>query len=191
MVAWPASAQFKAEPATDPDLTYELDGYSVHAPPGAGWFLMYQDKQSVAFGKRKMSPSHAVTATATSKWINKKLRTLAEVISYVKKGNALSINPRRQTILNNDVVTDEEAPAPLCAGYRLKTRDEQTPGIEGTLFTLSYGIVCIHPRISQLLIDVGYSERGRETELNSELVQNEGVAFVNGVQFTAPPKENQ
>lgn len=187
----PVAAQFRVEPITSPDTTYELEGYSVHAPTGADWFLMYQDKQSAAFGKKKISPTHAVTATATSKLMDKKLKTLAEIIDYVKKGNAASINKQRQTILKNDVVTDEEAPAPLCAGYRLKTEDRGVPGTDGTtLFTLSYGIVCVHPAVPELLIDVGYSERGKEEELNSELIREEGMDFVNSLKFSNTAKPN-
>jgi len=185
-----AGAQFKADPVTGPDTTYELDGYSVHAPTGADWFLIVQDKQTVGFGKRKISPTHAFTATATSTRTNKKFKTLAEFVAYVKNGNVGSIDPQRETILKNDAVSDEEAPAPFCAGYRLKTEDRGVTGINGTLFTLSYGIVCVHPTAPNLLVDVGYSERGTEDELNSEPLQNEGVDFVNSLKFSDIAKAN-
>jgi hypothetical protein len=183
-------AQFRAEPIINPDTVYELNGYSIQAPTGPNWFLMYQDKQSVSFGKKKFSSTHAFTATASSKSTSKKFKTLAEVINYVKEGNAASIDPDQQTIINNDAVTDEAAPAPLCVGYRLKTNDGRDPGTDSVLFTLSYGIVCVHPTIPNLLIDVGYSERGREEELNTKLVQNEGVGFVNSLKFSNTAQKN-
>jgi hypothetical protein len=185
-----ADAQFKAEPITSPDATYELEGYSVHAPKGEDWFLIYQDKKSVSFGKKKISPTHAFTVTATSERTNKKIKTLAEIVAYVKKGNAASIDPQRETILKNDAVTDEEAPAPLCAGYRLKTEDRGVPGTSITLLKLSYGIVCVHPTAPNLLVDVGYSERGTKDELNSEPLEDEGVDFVNSLKFSNAAKTN-
>ena len=184
------SAQLKAEPITSPDTIYKLEGYSVHAPIGDDWFLIFQDNQSVGFGKRKISPTHAFTATATSTRTNKKIKTLAEIVAYVKKGNAASIDPQRETVLKNDAVTDEEAPAPLCAGYRLKTEDRGVPGTHSTLFNLSYGVVCVHPTVPNLLVDVGYSERGTEDELNSKVLQDEGVDFVNGLKFRSTGKTN-
>ena len=184
-------AQLKAEPVTDPNTIYQLDGYSVRAPQGEGWFLIYQDSQSVGFGKRKISPTHAFTATATSTRINKKLTTLAEIVAYVKNGNAASADPKRETVLKNDAVTDEGAPAPLCAGYRLKTEDRGAPGNHGKLFKLSYGIVCVHPAVPDMLVDVGYSERGTENELKFQSLQNEGIDFVNSLKFISPATMNQ
>jgi hypothetical protein len=66
LAASPTPAQLYAKPVTTPDATYQMDGYTVAAPPGAGWFEMRRARDFIYFGKRLSSPTHSFIAVALS-----------------------------------------------------------------------------------------------------------------------------
>ncbi|MDB5810860.1 MAG: hypothetical protein JWN94_2982 [Betaproteobacteria bacterium] len=181
-----APAQVHAVPITDPPLLYELDGYSVLPPPGKSWFEMQRDKQQALFGKRIESPTHSFGATATSDVINEKFETREKFQEYVNKLRTAEFDPARFRVIEFDSKVDESHPA-WCVRYRLKHTDRNAVLARNRTLTVEdFGITCLHPDRTNLIIDVGYSERGRIPELATELsatLRKEGEAFVRSLKL--------
>lgn len=168
---------------TNPYAIYELQGVTIGAPQGNNWFVMSEDRQAVLLGKKIDSPTHAFGATAVSRGIADKFDSPEEFREFVKKLHATELDADRHTLLENDAVIDASV-APYCARYHLKTEDRRAPGASGLpLIMVSYGVACMHPTVPQLLINVGYSERGKPAELDPEL-RAEGDSVVRSLKFT-------
>ena len=181
-----ALAQFKAEPVTDPNAVYELGGYSIRVPQGEGWFLMHQTNQSVFFGRRKTSPTHAFAATAVAQKISRSFAGPEQFLDFVKTTHAASADPARESVLENEAEIDTTT-APLCVKYRVKTEDRGMPGTPKgpSRIMITQGITCIHPTITDLLVNADYSERGTAEELDKGL-QAEGEVFLKGLKLINP-----
>jgi hypothetical protein len=181
-----AAAQLHAKPITDPAAIYELEGYSVSPPPGKNWFEMQRDRQQVLFGKKIDSPTHSFGATATSDLIVDKFETREQFQEYVNKLRTADFDPTRFKVVEFDSAVDTTYPA-WCVRYRLKHTDRNAVLARNqTLLVEDFGVTCLHPGEKDLVVDVGYSERGRAAELKSELsaaLRQEGESFMRSLKF--------
>jgi hypothetical protein len=187
LLVWTAAdAQLHALPITDPPLLYEFEGYSVLPPPGKSWFEMQRDKQQALFGKKLDSPTHSFGATATSDVISEKFETRERFIEYVNKLRTVEFDPTRFRVIEFESFVDEGQPT-WCVRYRLKHTDRNAVLARNrTLLVEDFGITCLHPERRNLIVDVGYSERGRPPELTTELsagLRKEGESFVRSLKF--------
>jgi hypothetical protein len=176
-----AAAQLHASPITGPAV-YELEGYSVAAPQGKNWFEMRRDKQQALFGKRIESPTHSFAAAATSGVIAEKFERPEQFQEYVDKmrGGSTALGYK---VIDYNSELETSFPA-WCVRYRLRSEDRDAPHAKGrVLLKEDYGVTCLHPALPGLIVDVGYSERGRPAEISAEL-QAEGEAFLRSLKFT-------
>jgi hypothetical protein len=183
-----AAAQLHALPVTDPAAVYELEGYSVSPPPGKSWFEMQRDRQQVLFGKKVDSPTHSFGATATSDLIADKFETREQFQDYVNKLRTADFDATRFKVIEFESAMDTTYPA-WCVRYRLKHTDSNAVLARNrTLLVEDFGVTCVHPEKKDLIVDVGYSERGRAAELKSELsagLRREGESFMRSLKFKA------
>lgn len=181
-----AAAQLHAKPVTDSAAVYELEGYSVLPPPGKSWFEMQRDKQQVLFGKRVESPTHSFGATATSDVIIDKFETREQFQEYVNRLRTADFDATRFKVIEFQSSVDATFPG-WCVRYHLKHTDRNAVLARNrTLLVEDFGITCLHPEKNDLVVDVGYSERGRPAELKSELsagMRKEGETFVRSLKF--------
>jgi len=181
-----AAAQLHAVPITNAAAVYELEGYSVSPPPGKSWFEMQRDRQQVLFGKKVDSPTHSFGATATSDLIREKFETREQFQEYVNKLRTADFDPLRFKVIEFESAVDTNYPA-WCVRYRLKHTDRNAVLARNrTLLVEDFGITCLHPDKKDLVVDVGYSERGRAAELKSELsadLRKEGESFMRTLKF--------
>jgi hypothetical protein len=186
--ALPASnaiAQLHAVPITDPGPVYILDGYQVLPPPGKNWFELQRDRQQALFGKKIDSPTHSFVATATSGPINEKFQTREQFQDYVKKMRTVEPDAARYRAIEFEATMDETFGA-WCIRYRFKRADRDAVlSRNRTLLLEDFGVTCLHPEKKDLLVDVGYSERGRPAELSAEL-RKEGESFMRSLEFLRP-----
>ena len=182
-MAW---AQLHAVPITDATLVYEFDGYSVSPPPGKSWFEMQRDKQQALFGKKLESPTHSFGATATSGLVAEKFESRDKFQDYVNRLRTADFDPARFKVIEFDSALDETQPA-WCVRYRLKHTDRNAVLARNrSLLVEDFGVTCLHPQRNDLVIDVGYSERGRPAELGKDLsaqLRKEGESFVHTLKF--------
>jgi hypothetical protein len=182
-LAGSAGAQTYAVPTTGVTKAYELEGYSVLPPSGKDWFEMGRDKQQVLFGKRIESRTHSFGATATSGVIIEKFETREQFQDYVNKMRFSDLGSDRYKVLEFSSDFDPAFPA-WCVRYRAKTQDRAAPFSVGRVLLFEHiGVTCLHPTIPELVVDVGYSERGRPAEISVEL-RGEGESFMRSLKFT-------
>jgi hypothetical protein len=181
-LAGAVQAQMYATPITSATKAYELEGYSVLPPPGKNWFEMGRDKQQVLFGKRIESRTHSFAATAASGQIDEKFETREQFQEYVNRTRAADLGAERYKMLEFSSDFDP-AFAAWCVRYRAKTEDRGAPYSMGRLLQAEHnGVTCLHPTIPALVVDVGYSERGRSAEISAEL-RGEGENFMRSLKF--------
>jgi hypothetical protein len=182
-IAFGAGAQLYSRPVDNSIPGYELEGYSVSPPPGSNWFEMQRDRQQVLFGKRLDSRTHSFVATATSGEVSEKFEKPEQFQDYVDKMRVAAVDPARYKIVEYHSALDPSYPA-QCVRYHSKTEDRGAPYSQGTALLLEhFGVACLHPALSRLVVDVGYSERGRGAEINDEL-RAEGERFMRSLKFT-------
>ena len=181
LLADAVGAQTHAIPA-DATQLYELDGYSVVPPPGRNWFEMARDRQQVLFGKKIESRTHSFAATATSGMIKDKFETRDEFHAYVNQMRVADLGSDRFKVIEFSSDFDPAFPA-WCIRYRAKTEDRGAPYALGRLLLVEhFGVTCLHPTIANLVVDIGYSERGRPAETSPEL-RAEGESFMRSLKL--------
>jgi len=179
-----AGAQLQAFPITDSAAVYELEGYSVLPPQGKNWFELRRDKQQALFGKKIESPTHSFVATATSGLISEKFSTRESFHAYVNKMRTADADSTRFRIVEFNSEVDTTFPA-WCIRYHFKRTDREAVLAQNrTLLLEDYGVTCLHPVKSDLVVDVGYSERGRSAEISADL-RAEGEGFMRSLKFTS------
>jgi hypothetical protein len=185
LYAGEAAAQLHAVPITDSGKAYVLDGYRVLPPPGKSWFEMQSDRQQVLFGKKIESPTHSFVATATSGIVDEKFATREQFQEYVNKMRTAEVDAGRFRVIEFDSAVDNNYAA-WCIRYRFKRADRDAVlSRNRTLLVEDFGVACLHPEKKDLVVDIGYSERGRPAELNAEL-RKEGESFMRSLEFVRP-----
>jgi hypothetical protein len=179
-----AHAQFHAEPLTDASATFNLDGYSVQAPPGTGWFELKRDSHNVLFGKRIASRTHALIATAMSTTLTHTYTQPQDFAGYVE-GLLKEQHSARYAQLETHVEVDPTLGS-MCVRYYTMGSDTGAVHAEGrALLSETHGISCLHPQRPDLAIDLSYTERGYAVEMDMSL-RAEGERFLSGLAFLKP-----
>ena len=76
--------------------------------------------------------------------------------------------------------------AAWCIRYRFKRADRDAVLSRNRALLLEdFGVACLHPEKKNLVVDVGYSERGRPAELSADL-RTEGESFMRSLEFLRP-----
>jgi len=175
-------AQLRAAPVTASGVAYELEGYSILPPQGKDWYELKRDPQTVFFGKKIASRTHAFVATAMSALITDKFESPEAFLDYVSRMLPLR-GDKRHTVIANRVEIDNR-PGRFCVRHYTKAEDRDAPYAQGkTLLAETFGVSCLHPDNPNLNISVSYTERGNPAETSAEL-RAEGESFVRSLKFT-------
>ena len=178
-------AQLHATPVAKAATPYLQDGYRVLPPPGKNWFEMQRDRQQALFGKKIDSPTHSFVATATSGLIGEKFETREQFQEYVNKMRTTELDTARYRVIEFDSSVENSFEA-WCVRYRFKRADRDAVlSRNRTLLLEDFGVACLHPAKRELVVDIGYSERGRSAELSADL-RLEGETFIRSLEFTRP-----
>jgi hypothetical protein len=176
-----ARAQLYAKPVIAPDVTYEMDGYSVLPPPGKNWFELERDQGYAYFGKKLESRTHSFIAIALSAPMREKFERPEQFRDYVSRMLALAGDERNAVIESSTELDDP--PERFCVRYSTKAEDRKAVNARGkVLLAETIGLSCLHPDNRALSVDVSYTERGYPAETNAEL-RAEGESFVRSLRF--------
>jgi len=176
--------QLRAVPVTVPGAVYELAGYSVAAPPGAGWFELSRDRNTVVFGKKLASRTHSFIATAISSPIAEKFSRPEDFRDFVSRFPA-EPEARRSRLIEHRVELEPDI-GQFCVRLYTRAIDRGAINAEGRPLLLeTLGVSCLHPVDPALAVNVTFSERGVLADASVEL-RAEGESFVSSLRFTAP-----
>jgi hypothetical protein len=181
MAGGDASAQLHAKPVAAFQAAYQMDGYSVQAPPGKNWFELERDKGHVYFGRKLASRTHSFIAIALSAALREKFERPEEFRDYVIKMLSVA-GDARNTIIESRAELDD-ALGRYCVRHYTKTEDRDAIYAEGRLLLAeTVGVSCLHPDDPGLTVDVSYTQRGYPREIDAEL-RSEGESFVRSLKF--------
>jgi hypothetical protein len=178
-----ASAQLYANPVTDRERPYQLNGYTVLPPPGSGWFEMKKDRDFVYFGKRLVSPTHSFIAIALSAPVGESFSSADLFREHVARQLSENTGDARSKVTVASVEVDAGA-GPFCVRYRTTADDRGAANARGrSLLVETVGLSCLHTERRDLAVDVSYTERGLPGETGSRL-RDEGESFIRSLKFT-------
>jgi hypothetical protein len=172
--------RLRAKPVTGP-MRVEFSDYSVLAPEGQGWFELLRDERRVIFGKRVVSPTHAMIATATAELHGQKFDGPEAFRAYLAM-NPLDAREKRNVVLEHDVQLDASVGASCARIYTLAEDRDAVHARGAALLLETFGVSCLHPEKPATIIHVSYSERGLASEASVEL-RHEGEQFVRSLTF--------
>lgn len=184
-VAHQSQGQLYATPIPSEKI-YALDQYSVRSPAGQNWFELKYDKRDIYFGKKLSSPTHSFIALSMAEPVSEKLATPGDFLDFFGKLMLPSRADRRNAILEHSSRLDESA-GRYCVRYWIKSSDRDAVNARGkTLFSETFGVACLHPENSNLMIDASYTERGHPAEFDQAL-RAEGESFLRSLKFLPRP----
>lgn len=168
----------------DYKVPFEKDSYSILPPSGPNW--RYDDNgQSTIFGKQGDTKFHTYVAevTANYSYDNLNFANPEGFLEFMKNTAKIGTDPRRFDVQEEEMVLDNKF-GPYCVRYYMKAEDRYAAERNKTMFMIMelYQYHFIHPYNKNILISIGYSERGKlnENSFNfKEIAQN----FIDGLKL--------
>ncbi|GEM_PF-3581540 len=167
----------------DPTVPFERPSYSILPPEGKGWSYIKREKVGafeLTFFKTN-PPTHSVAVLIVEKHSFAEFNTSEEFLRFVKKAKALGTDPRRFKRIRNEITLDNKF-----GDYSVKSyssmQDSKSSNIgENDYLVLNlYGYTFIHPLFKNIMIDISYSERGTENEIDPNF-ENTAKKFLRGL----------
>lgn len=168
----------------DRTIPFERPSYSILPPQEEGW--TYVDREQVgafnlAFGKKFVSPTHSLAGLVAEIHSIVKFDTPEEFLYFVKKSKELDLDPRRFKIINNEMVLDNKfGNYSVRFNYTVQDYGASNIGKSEYLVLTGYGYFFVHPQFKSIVLDVSYSERGTESEIDPNLEKTAKI-FINGL----------
>jgi hypothetical protein len=174
-------------------VPFDRPGYSILPPAGGDWkYYSCSDNSQGRFILNfcKIIPDtrfHSLCVEARETAHSATFENPQEFEKWVKKSIEMAINPNRLHLLDKKTELDNNF-GPYTVRYYTKSEDHGAVnrGNEPFLLLVVYGYVFVHPSISNLLIWVSYSERGRSQDIRPDLKQAAEL-FFNGIEITKKP----
>ncbi len=168
----------------DYNVPLEKESYSILPPKGENW--VYDDNsQSIIFGKQGNTKSHTYVAevVANYSYDNLNFKSPEDYLEFMKNTAKIGTDPRRFEIQEEEMVLDNKF-GPYCVRYYVKAEDRYAAERNKTMFMIMelYQYHFIHPHNKNILISIGYSERGRLNE-NSNDFKVIAEDFINGIKI--------
>lgn len=168
----------------DYNIPFEKEGYSILPPTGENW--TYSDNgQSIIFGKQGDTKFHTYIAEVTATYSNDNLnfRNPEDFLEFMKNTAKIGTDPRRFAIQEEEMVLDSKF-GQYCVRYYLKAEDRYAAERNKTMFMVMelYQYHFIHPLNKNILISIGYSERGKLNE-NSFNFKEVAEKFIKGLKL--------
>jgi hypothetical protein len=168
---------------TDQTIRRNYQGFSILPPEGKNWYIMQENQDAVAFGKKMASRTHTFTTAVLIAQINPSWKNPEEFLAFVKKGKIEDTDPQRFKIITDEYLVTTKF-GKYSVEYHMKAEDRGAYRSEGAPFLIIdiYGYCCIHPQKADMYYDIQYSERGRSGESDPSL-KDIGDEFINNFQF--------
>ena len=148
-------------------------GYSFIPPAGENWLEGYSPTAIVYF-KQTNPKELSFFARAIEVMIKENISSEKDFLDFVESTKANSIADDLR--YKNGIVRCEpdNAISPYCVSYQMTAEDHGAKNLNGNeyLVLIDKGIICLHPKIKNQVIDIHYSSRAipnlKFTELTKE-----------------------
>ena len=172
------STHVVAQQAVLPGELFRGPVLEIRAPASSGWYLLRSGGRETSFISRDQGSGS--TYVAEVYFVPLQRNSDAEIMGFAKmRMQARAPAPRYITIASNFEATSER-PYP-CVRFRGTIRDTKAMTPQGTASLPIYvrSLVCMHPRQTDLLLDIGFSQRGGIVDSNLDA---RAESFMSGVQ---------
>lgn len=169
---------------TDYSVPFEKEIYSILPPQGDNW-LYHDNGKTLIFGKQGDTTSHTYVAeiTANYSYDNLNFKNPEDFLEFMKNTAKIGTDPRRFDVQEEEMVLDKKF-GQFCVRYYVKAEDRYAEEKNKTMFMIMelYQYHFIDPYNKNILISIGYSERGRLNE-NSSNFKEVAEKFVDGLKL--------
>jgi hypothetical protein len=167
-----------------PNTPFERPTYTIYSPQGEGWLFLEGDQSGqhrLLFGLPQKSETYTLFASVTETPSEANFNTPQEFQSFIQKQNQIGVDHRRYKIVEEELNLDNKFGDYSVSHYSL-VEDHGARQLNDAPYllmrTLSYYF--IHPYYKKQLINVVYSERGKQGELDAKF-REKGLVFINGL----------
>jgi hypothetical protein len=167
-------------PISSPGAPWAFVGYVVDSPKAQGWFTQFKTPLAVSAGTKLEGNNHTfVVKTATLK-IDAKFDNADQFAEYMRANRGKQTDMQRFELVEHREAAVTHLGQP-CSRYLIKAKDKGVV-FWGSVPLLMAGITCSHPQEQNVLVDVGYSERGGEEKF-SESSKDVGERVISSLRF--------
>lgn len=158
----------------DPTVAISRPGYRM-LPPAAGWSYYERGKagnHTLTLFKELETPSHTVVVTVTEMYNTASFKKQEEFLSFMTNSLRMDMDPRRFNLLKEETVLDNRF-GPYSLRFFEEVEDHGATNADGSLPFLPMkftGYLFIHPWITNMMVQVAYSERGTAAELDGDFM---------------------
>jgi len=177
-----------ANPVTNRGATWPFAGFLVDVPDLPGLYSTHLTPEVAALGRLAANPLRTWTFTVLTLKPGRPFASGRELAEYMQARRETGFDPNRIVEQAHKETAYEHAGRP-CTRYAIDAADRgERAGGAANLFMR--GMTCAHPEKPDLLVDLGYAERGAVDALSPEL-ERPGDAFLASLRFAsfAPPAE--
>lgn len=177
-----------ANPVANRGATWPFAGFAVSVPDLPGLYSTHLTAEVAALGRLAANPLRTWSFTVLTLKPGRPFASARELAEYMRGRRETGFDPKRIARRSHQETAATHAGRP-CTRYAIDARDRgERAGDEANLFMR--GMTCAHPERPDLLVDLGYAERGAVDALSPDL-EKPGDAFLASLRFMplAAPKE--
>ncbi len=169
------------------NVPFERRDYSILPPQEPGWEYAAgagKGRYTLMFRKKdKESETHTFVAKINEIQNNTTFSSTEEFLFFVKKSEEQARDLRRYRILEEKMSLDDRFGS-YCIVYYSKVEDHEArqKGKSEFLILTVYEYIFIHPNNKNIIINVGYSERGTPDEIDPKFIDH-AQNFINGLKL--------
>jgi hypothetical protein len=168
----------------NPEMPFERPLYSILPPQEKGWtYVIKADTYDyiLTFRKEAESKTHTYVGMVKERQIYGSFSSPEEFLSFVKKNQEWNADRYgRYSVLESKISLNDRFGA-YCVSYYVKVKDYKAQQKDQRDFLIMevYGYTFLHPNKKNIMVDVGYSERGTADEIDTKFIDT-AQKFLNG-----------
>lgn len=176
-----------ANPVTNRGATWPFAGFLVSVPDLPGLYSTHVRPNGALLGRLAANPLRTWSFTVLTRKPERRFESARALAQYMRARRETG-DPQRVTKRSHRETAHQHAGQP-CTRYAIDAYDrgERTDDASNVF---ARGMTCVHPEKPDLLVELGFAERGAVDALSPELEQP-GGAFLASLRFMpfAPPAE--
>jgi TPR repeat protein len=169
-----------ANPVANRGVPWPFAGFVVNVPDLAGLYSTHLTAELAAFGRIAVNPLRTWSFTVLTLKPGRPFASGRELAEYMRARRETGFDPKRITKRSHQETAFEHGGRP-CTRYAIDAAD-RGDRVEEAANLFMRGVTCAHPEKPDLLVDLGYAERGAVDALTPALA-TPGDKFLASLRF--------